>query len=87
MADRRGTGQRQGDDWLSMADLSRRLREALSRDYAVVTEARIYGEDIDAIVVGPQGLYVLATVDWAGHVHTARTGQWEVVDEAGQRTS
>ncbi|MGI6379388.1 MAG: NERD domain-containing protein [Anaerolineae bacterium] len=87
MADRRGTGQRQGDDWLSMADLSRRLREALSRDYAVVTEARIYGEDIDAIVVGPQGLYVLATVDWAGRVHTARTGQWEVVDEAGQRTS
>ena len=87
MADRRGTGVTHGDDWQTMDDLGRRLRDALTHDYAVVTEPRIYGEELDAVVVGPQGLYVLAAVDVPGHVHTARVGHWEVVDEVDQRTS
>lgn len=76
-----------GDDWFMMNELGRRLRDALTNDYAVVSEPHIYGEQLDAIVVGPQGIFVLATVDWAGRIRTARVGHWEVTGEDGRKTS
>jgi len=87
MADALGIRLDDGDAWFPMGDLGRRLRDALSPDYAVVTEPRVYGEDLDALIVGPQGVYVLATMDWAGRVRTSRSGHWEVTDSDGHTTS
>jgi len=92
MADALGTRIDRGamhgaDAWFPMDDLRRELRDVLGSDYAVVTEPHVQGEELDALLVGPHGIYVLATINWEGRVRTMRTGRWEVTDSDGHTTS
>jgi len=52
------------------------LSEALTGDYYVISEPRVRGQPLDAIVVGPQGLIVLHALDWRGEVSLSQRGAW-----------
>lgn len=64
------------DEWAEPSSLGRYLREALPGEYFVVVEITVHGCPLDAVVVGPQGLFVLHARDWEGEVRPARSGPW-----------
>ena len=71
MAEYLTANQRAAADPLGM-----HLREALPDEYIVVADPVVYGRVLDAIVVGPQGLFVLHCKGWEGEVRPARRGPW-----------
>ncbi len=61
---------------LSGNALAANLSEALTGDYYVISEPRVRGQALDAIVVGPQGLIVLYALEWHGDVTLSQRGAW-----------
>lgn len=53
------------------------LREALTDEYTVVCEPVVHGHQLDAVVVGPDGLVVLQAKDWEGEIRPTRGGAWK----------
>ena len=60
------------------------LRSALPDEYLVVSEPVVPGHPVDAVVVGPQGLFVLDAKEWEGHVRPMRSGPWRERSASGQ---
>jgi len=62
--------------WLAAGSVSAQLRDALPDGYYVIPEPTVRGYPLDAIVVGPQAIFVLHLRDWAGDVIAVRRGPW-----------
>jgi len=60
------------------------LREALTDEYVVVVEPIVRGHQIDAVVVGPQGLVVLQPKDWEGEIRPVRGRPWRACLASGR---
>jgi len=60
------------------------LRQVLPSEYLVVGQPLICGVAIDAIVVGPQGLFVLHALDWEGQVTPSTGRRWVERTAAGK---
>src|SRR4030042_3030507 len=69
--------------WSATHSLGLHLREALTDDYYVVCEPVVRGHPLDAVVVGPQGLFVLHTREWEGMIRPAQRGPWRERLESG----
>ena len=63
------------------------LRDALTEDYTTVWEPMIRGLVLDAVVAGPQGLFVLHGNDWGGEIRAAQRGPWRERTASGQVVS
>ena len=64
------------DQWSADDLVAARLREELPDEYYVASEPTLAHNVLDAMVVGPQGIFVLHLRDWEGEVHPAQRGQW-----------
>ncbi|NLG27009.1 MAG: NERD domain-containing protein [Chloroflexi bacterium] len=56
--------------------LEARLMRDLPDDYIGVVQPLIHGQTLDAVIVAPQGLYVLHALDWVGEVTPTTRGRW-----------
>ncbi len=56
--------------------LAATLSVALTGEYQVISEPKVRGQPLDAVVVGPQGLFVLRALDWRGEVILSQRGAW-----------
>jgi hypothetical protein len=56
--------------------LEAHLHDTLPDTYTAVYEPTIRGQRLDAVVVGPQGLFVLHGVDWRGEIAPTPHGAW-----------
>jgi hypothetical protein len=70
--------------WTEPNSLGAYLREALPEDYVVLAEPSVQGRALDAVVVGPQGLFVMYARHWEGEVRAARHGPWHGRLASGQ---
>lgn len=52
--------------WSTTHSLGLHLRDTLTDEYYVVCDPMVRGVSLDALVVGPQGLFVLHARDWGG---------------------
>jgi hypothetical protein len=64
------------DGWTESDSLGMVLRDALTDDYLVLAEPTVHGCAMDALVVGPQGLFVLHARSWEGDIQPAQSGAW-----------
>jgi len=62
--------------WAEPDSLVMYLREALPDEYMIVADPTVHGRAVDAVVVGPQGIFVLYVKDWEGEICPARHGPW-----------
>lgn len=62
--------------WLATGTLAARLQDALPNEYYIIPEPTVRGLPLDAIVVGPQAIFVLHIRDWEGDVVAVRRGPW-----------
>ncbi|HUV94853.1 MAG TPA: nuclease-related domain-containing protein [Anaerolineae bacterium] len=53
------------------------LCKALPDEYALVCGPIVRGQQLGAVVVGPQGLIVLHTKDWQGEIRPSQHGVWQ----------
>jgi len=60
------------------------LYSTLTDAYITVYEPTIRDETVSAILVGPQGLFVLHGVDWEGEITPAQHGPWKALLASGQ---
>ena len=51
--------------WAEPGSLEAHLREVLPEGYIPLADLTIHGCQLDAVVVGPQGLFVVHAPDWA----------------------
>ena len=70
--------------WVAPEPLMVYLREALPSDYVIVADPTIHRQLFDAVIVGPQGLFVLHTKDWVGEICVTRGGGWWAQLESGE---
>ncbi|MEA3407621.1 MAG: nuclease-related domain-containing protein [Chloroflexota bacterium] len=64
----------QGD--IATTRFALQLEEDLPDDYLVVCDPVIWGEALDAVVVAPQGLFVLYVKAWQGLIRPRLRGAW-----------
>jgi len=64
-----------GKGWIEPDSLGALLREALSDEYLVVDHPVVYGCPLDALVVGPQGIWVLHDPAASGEGSDANIGR------------
>lgn len=64
------------DGWAAPDSLALHLREALPDDYIVIADPIVRRLTFNAIVVGPQGLFVLHPREWEGEIYPARHAPW-----------
>jgi len=62
--------------WADPDSLGVSLRDGLSDEYVVLADAVVHGQPLDAVVVGPQGLFALEIKPWEGRIMRARRGAW-----------
>jgi len=62
--------------WATPDSLGARLQETLTDEYTVACEPVVQGIDLDAVLVGPQGLFVLHAKDWEGEILPAQRRAW-----------
>lgn len=72
------------NQWAAADPLGMHLRGALPDEYVIATDPVVHGRVLDAVVVGPQGLFVLHCKGWEGEVHPARRGPWREQLEEGR---
>jgi len=63
------------------------LSEGLPDSYFVVENPTVQGCVLDAVVFGPQGLFVLHLRDWAGEIEPSRHGDWWARLASGERVN
>jgi hypothetical protein len=63
------------------------LSEGLPDSYFAVENPTVQGCVLDAVVFGPQGLFVLHARDWAGEIEPSRHGDWWARLASGERAS
>ncbi len=71
--------------WPQSNSLATTLRDALSNDFCVIAQPVVHDRPLDLIVVGPQGLFILLTKQWQGHIFPAKRGRWWGLAPSGQR--
>jgi len=64
------------EEWAEPDSLGSYLEDVLPDGYFVLASPTVHGRALDAVVVGPQGLFVLYTRQWEGTVHPMRFGPW-----------
>jgi len=64
------------DPWASGDQLATRLQEELPDEYFIVADPPAAHRVLDALVIGPQGLFVLHCIGWEGEIQPARRGPW-----------
>ncbi len=52
------------------------ILSSLSSDYHVLTSVKIANTELDAIVVGPNGVFLIEVKNYSGHLETSRSGYW-----------
>jgi len=62
--------------WTEPDSVGTYLADALPDEYFVLAEPTVHGQALDAVIVGPQGLFVLYARGWEGEVRPARYGPW-----------
>lgn len=67
--------------WSTTHSLGLHLRDTLTDEYYVVCDPMVRGVSLDALVVGPQGLFVLHARDWGGDRPPSAT--WALAGAAG----
>ena len=63
------------------------LRSALPDEYSFVSEPVVRGRPLDAVVIGPQGLFVLHVREWEGEIRPTQRGTWRERSESGRVVS
>lgn len=71
--------------WEELDTLGAALRDGLPDEYIVVDRPTVQDHTFDALVVGPQGLFVLHRKGWTGQIRPAWGEPWQVQTPAGQR--
>jgi hypothetical protein len=62
--------------WTYGDRLSTHLEQYLPEEYIVLPSTTVFERTLDALLVGPQGLFVLHCKGWEGEVEPARQGPW-----------
>lgn len=73
--------------WSDTHSLGLHLRAALTDEYYIVCDPTVRGHPLDAVVVGPQGLFVLYSREWEGTVRPTQRGPWRERLESGRALS
>jgi Nuclease-related domain len=63
------------------------LSEGLPDSYFVVENPTVQGRELDTVLFGPQGLFILHVRDWAGEIEPNRHGDWRGRIPSGQQVS
>jgi hypothetical protein len=66
----------EGGGWPQAGSLAATLRDGLPEGYFVVPDVTVRGQPLDAVVVGPQGLFLLLAKGWEGKIYPAQRGPW-----------
>ena len=61
------------------------LSRTLPDDFVWVAGPIVHGRELDAVVVGRRGLFVLHARDWEGSIRPAQRGAWVAELESGER--
>ena len=69
--------------WAPPDPLTLYLRENFSDGIYIIAATRIYGCSIDALVLAPDGLYVLYPRSWLGDIRASADGAWIVAPDGG----
>jgi len=69
-------GWREPDAWTEPNLLGDHLERALPDGFAVVAEPIVHSLELDAVVVGQRGLFVLYAREWEGTIRPAQRGRW-----------
>ena len=64
--------------WQGEKSVTKLLSKTLSNDYSLINDVYLHdgGGDIDHIVLGPNGVFVLETKNWSGKI-TCSGDQWQ----------
>ncbi|HNS51330.1 MAG TPA: NERD domain-containing protein [Anaerolineae bacterium] len=52
------------------------LRDGLGDEFTVIADPALHGQPFDAVVVGPQGIFVVRAKPWEGEITPVRRGPW-----------
>ena len=62
--------------WEASGSLGADLRQALTDEYVIACGPTVGGHHLDAVLVGPQGLFVLHAKEWEGEILAAERRPW-----------
>ncbi len=62
--------------WEASGSLGADLRQALTDEYVIACGPTVRGHHLDAVLVGPQGLFVLHAKEWEGEILAAERRPW-----------
>jgi hypothetical protein len=72
------------DGWAEPDSLGLLLRDGLADEYVVVADPVVHGQPLDAVVVGPQGLFVVQAKPWEGQIDRTARGPWKGYPPSGE---
>ncbi len=62
--------------WEASGSLGADLRQALTDEYVIAVGPTVRGHHLDAVLVGPQGLFVLHAKEWEGEILASERRPW-----------